>query len=207
MIQLIDVFLHLDKYLGTIIQNYGIATYVILFSIIFSETGLVFMTFFPGDTLLFVAGTFASQGAINIFYLFILLSAGAILGDSVNYTIGKYFGKNVIIKRNWVKQENIQKTKDFFEKHGAKTIVLARFLPIIRSFAPFVAGISEMKYSRFLSYNIFGGIFWVAIMLSAGYFFGAIPFVKNNLSMFVIFIFVISWIPPIMAWIKSGKKN
>jgi membrane-associated protein len=207
MMQLIDVFLHLDKYLGAIIQNYGIATYVILFSIIFSETGLVFMTFFPGDTLLFVAGTFASQGAINIFSLFILLSIAAILGDSLNYSIGKYFGKAVIIKRNWVKQENIQKTKDFFEKHGAKTIVFARFLPIIRSFAPFVAGISEMKYSRFLSYNIIGGICWVAIMLSAGYFFGAIPFVKNNLSLFVIFIFVISWIPPIMAWVKNGKKN
>jgi membrane-associated protein len=206
MIQLIDVFLHLDKYLGAIIQNYGLATYLILFFIIFSETGLVFMTFFPGDTLLFVAGTFASQGSINIIVIFVSLSIAAILGDSLNYTIGKYFGKAVIIKRNWVKKENIQKTKDFFEKHGAKTIVFARFLPIIRSFAPFVAGVSEMKYSRFLSYNIFGGIFWVAIMLSAGYFFGAIPFVQNNLSLFIIFIFVISWIPPIMAWMKSGKK-
>jgi membrane-associated protein len=205
MINAIDLFLHLDKYIELIIQTYGIATYLILFFIIFAETGLVFFTFFPGDTLLFVAGTFASTGVINIFWLFIILSLAAIFGDNINYLIGRYLGKEVFLKRHWVKEENIEKTKDFFERHGGKTIILARFIPIIRSFAPFVAGIGRMNYTRFLAFNIIGAIFWTSSMLTLGYYFGNIPFVKNNLSLIIIIIVIVSWIPAILAWIKHKK--
>jgi membrane-associated protein len=206
MINLIDLFLHLDSYIGTIILNYGIATYLILFFVIFSETGLVFMTFFPGDTLLFVAGTFASMKVISFFWLFVILSSAAILGDSVNYSIGKYLGKKVFLKRHWVSEENVIRTENFFERHGGKTIILARFLPVIRSFAPFVAGIGRMNYLRFLIFNIIGAVFWVASMLTLGYYFGAIPFVKNNLSLIIIFIVIVSWIPPILVWIRRNKN-
>lgn len=205
MINLIDLFLHLDKYLGSIIQIYGTATYLILFFIIFSETGLVFFTFFPGDTLLFVAGTFASIGVINFFWLFLILSLAAILGDSINYSIGKYFGKEVFLKKHWVKEENIEKTKSFFEKHGGKTIIIARFIPVIRSFAPFVAGIGKMNYTKFLAFNIIGAIFWTISMLTLGYYFGTIPFIKNNLSIMIVAIVILSWIPAILVWIKNKK--
>jgi membrane-associated protein len=205
MVNLIDLFIHLDRYIGLIIQNYGIVTYLIMFLVIFSETGFVLFTFFPGDTLLFVAGTFASTGAIKMHWLFIILSLAAILGDNLNYTIGKYFGERILLEKRWVKEKNINKTKKFFEKNGAKTIILARFIPIIRSVAPFVAGISEMNYKKFLSYNIIGGILWVGLMLTLGYFFGSIPFVKNNLSIIIIGIVILSWIPAILAWIKREK--
>lgn len=205
MVNLIDLFLHLDKYIGAIIQTYGVATYLILFFIIFAETGLVFFTFFPGDTLLFVAGTFASTGVINFFWLFVILSLAAIFGDSINYSIGKYLGKEVFLKRHWVKEENIEKTKDFFEKHGGKTIIFARFIPIIRSFAPFVAGIGKMNYIRFFMFNITGAIAWTISMLTLGYYFGTIPFIKDNLSIMIIAIVILSWIPVIWAWIKNRK--
>lgn len=203
MVNLIDLFLHLDTYIGIIIQTYGTATYLILFFVIFSETGLVFFTFFPGDTLLFVAGTFASTGTINFFWLFVVLSAAAILGDSINYSIGKYLGKKIFLKRHWVKEENIEKTRAFFEKHGGKTIIIARFIPVIRSFAPFVAGIGRMDYIRFFIFNIMGAISWTISMLTLGYFFGSIPFVKNNLSIMIIGIVILSWIPAIVAWAKN----
>ena len=190
MINWVDLFLHIDTYLGTVIQNYGSATYAILFFIIFSETGLVFFTFFPGDTLLFVAGTFASLKVINIYVLFILLSMAAILGDNLNYAIGKYFGK-IIIRKHWVKPERIALTKRFFKKHGGKTIIFARVMPVIRSFAPFVAGISEMNYKRFFYFNVIGAILWISTILSLGYFFGTIPFVKNNLSWILLGIFIV----------------
>ena len=205
MVNLIDLFFHLDKYIGLIIQNYGIMTYFIMFFVIFSETGFVFFTFFPGDTLLFVAGTFASTGAIKIYWLFIILSLAAILGDNLNYAIGKYFGEEILLKKKWVKEKNLNKTKRFFERNGAKTIILARFIPVIRSVAPFVAGISEMNYKKFFSYNMIGGILWVILMLSLGYFFGSIPFVKKNLSLIIIAIVIISWIPAIIALIKREK--
>jgi membrane-associated protein len=207
MINLIDLFLHLDVYIGIIIQNYGIATYLILAFFIFAETGLVFFTFLPGDTLLFVAGTFAATGVINVFWLFLILSLAAIFGDSINYSIGKYLGKRVFLKRHWVSEENVEKTKDFFERHGGKTIILARFIPVIRSFAPFVAGIARMNYIKFITFNITGAIAWTASILTLGYYFGAIPFVKNNLSLIIIAIVIISWIPPIWAWKKSRKKK
>jgi membrane-associated protein len=205
MINLIDLFLHLDRYIGLMIQNYGTLTYLIMFFVIFSETGFVLFTFFPGDTLLFVAGTFASTGAIKMYWLFIILSLAAILGDNLNYSIGKYFGEEILMKKRWVKEKDIDKTRKFFEKNGAKTIILARFIPIIRSLAPFVAGISEMKYKKFFSYNVIGGILWVALILTLGYFFGSIPFVKNNLSMIIIGIVILSWIPAIVAWMKREK--
>jgi membrane-associated protein len=200
-----DILLHLDKYIGSFIQSYGALTYLLMFFVIFSETGFVLFTFFPGDTLLFVAGTFASLGVIKLYWLFIILSLAAILGDSLNYSIGKYFGEEILIKKRWVKEKNLIKTKRFFERNGAKTIILARFIPVIRSVAPFVAGVSEMKYKKFLSYNIIGGILWVALMLSLGYFFGNIPFVKNNFSLIIILIVILSWIPAILAWIKREK--
>ena len=200
-----DIILHLDKYIGNIIQSYGVFTYLIMFFVIFSETGFVLFTFFPGDTLLFVAGTFASIGVIKIYWLFIILSLAAILVDNLNYSIGKYFGEKILLKKRWVKEKDIIKTKRFFERNGAKTIILARFIPIIRSLAPFVAGISEMKYKKFFSYNVIGGILWVALILTLGYFFGSIPFVKNNLSMIIIGIVILSWIPAIVAWMKREK--
>ena len=206
MINIIDLFLHLDTYLGTIIQNYGSITYLILFLMIFAETGTIFFTFFPGDTLLFVAGTFASLKVISFFWLFILLSIAAILGDGVNYSIGKYFGR-FMIKKCWVKPERVEKTKKFFHKHGGKTIILARFIPLIRSFAPFVAGISEMKYSKFFSFNIIGAVTWVFSVLTIGYFFGSLPFVKNNLSWIILAIVIVSWIPPVVAFVRNAKKR
>ena len=205
MINLINLFLHLDKYIGLMIQNYGTLTYLIMFFVIFSETGFVLFTFFPGDTLLFVAGTFASTGAIKMYWLFIILSLAAILGDNLNYSIGKYFGEAILTRKRWVKEKNLEKTRKFFEKNGAKTKILARFIPIIRSLAPFVAGISEMKYKKFFSYNIIGGVLWVILMLTLGYFFGSIPFVKNNLSMIIIGIVILSWVPAIVAWAKREK--
>jgi len=206
MVNVVDLFLHLDKYVGIVIENYGIATYLILFFVIFLENGLFFFTFFPGDTLIFIAGTFAASKVINVYLLFIILTSAAILGSMTNYFIGEYLGEKVIIKRNWINESNIQKTKDFFEKHGAKTIIIARFLPVIRSFAPFVAGIGKMKYSRFLAFSIIGAIIWVASMLALGYYFGSIPFIKNNLSIIILVIVVVSWIPPFFIWLKNRGK-
>ena len=206
MINLIDMFLHLDKYIGAMIHHYGLFTYLILFLVIFAETGLVFFTFFPGDTLLFIAGAFAGVGAINIFLLFFILTAAAILGDNVNYSIGKYFGL-LMMDKHWVKEKNIIRTRRFFDRNGGKTIIFARFIPIIRSFAPFVAGISRMNYARFFGFNVAGAILWTAIMLALGYFFGSVPFVKNNFSWIIIGIVIISWIPPIVAFFRSRRRK
>ncbi|MFA5764466.1 MAG: VTT domain-containing protein [archaeon] len=205
MVGLINLLLHLDEYIGTIIQTYGTATYLILFFVIFIETGLVFFPFFPGDSLIFVAGAFASTGVINFFWLFIILSFAAILGDSINYSIGKYLGKEVFLKRHWINEQNIEKTKDFFKRHGGKTIIFARFIPIIRTFAPFVAGVGKMNYLKFFAFNVIGAISWVISMLTLGYYFGTIPFVKENLSIIIIVIIIISFIPAILAWISHKK--
>ena len=176
-----------------------------LFLIIFLETGLVLTPFLPGDSLLFVSGAFAAAGSLNIYILFISLSIASILGDTVNYWLGHYFGIKVFSK--FIKQEHIEKTKLFFHKHGKKTIVLARFIPIIRTFAPFVAGIGKMEYPIFLSYNVIGGVAWVAIFLFSGFYFGNIPLIKENLTLVVLIIIVASLIPVVIEYIKHKYPN
>ncbi|MEK6760575.1 MAG: DedA family protein [Nanoarchaeota archaeon] len=198
----IDFILHIDKYVGIIIQNYGLLAYFILFLIIFCETGFVVTPFLPGDSLLFVAGTFAAADFMNIFYLFIILSVAAIFGDSLNYSIGNYFGVKISSGNKWVRKEYLDKTHDFFEKHGNKAIVMARFVPIMRTFVPFVAGVGKMHYKKFLLYNVFGGILWVAIFLFAGFFFGGIPVVEKNLNYVILGIIFVSLIPIIYEFLR-----
>ncbi len=202
---IIEIVLHFDKYLLTLIQNYGNFVYVLLFFIIFMETGFVLTPFLPGDSLLFISGTIAATGALNVYLLFSLLSIAAILGDTVNYWIGRHFGKKIFSK--FIRQEHLEKTKLFFHRHGKKTIVLARFIPIIRTFAPFVAGIGKMDYLTFLIYNIIGGIVWVAIFVYSGFYFGNIPYIKENLTVFVLLIIIISLIPAILEYINHRRKN
>lgn len=201
----VDVILHLDKYLGQIVQTYGTWTYLILFLVIFCETGLVVTPFLPGDSLLFVTGTLAGTGVINIVFLFILLSIAAVLGDSFNYWLGSYFGEKVFAKSRFVKKEYLERTKEFYKKHGKKTIIIARFLPIIRTFAPFVAGVGKMEYLQFFSYNVIGGVAWVTTFLLGGYYFGTIPWVKENLTLVIFTIIFLSFIPPVIEFLKSRK--
>ncbi|MCD6426205.1 MAG: DedA family protein [Anaerolineales bacterium] len=205
---LIDFILHMDVHLNEIISNYGVWTYGILFFVIFMETGFVVTPFLPGDSLLFAAGTFAALGSLNPLYLFLLLTAAAILGDTVNYSIGHYIGPKAFSGEiKFLKQEHLDKTQAFYEKHGGKTIILARFIPIIRTFAPFVAGIGTMKYRKFIAYNIVGGIAWVATFTFLGYFFGNIEFVKKNFELVIFAIIFISFIPPVLEVIKARKES
>jgi len=199
---LIDLFLHLDEYLDTIITQYGAWTYGILFVVIFVETGLVIMPFLPGDSLLFAAGTFAALGSLNLWYMLGLLMVAAILGDTVNYSIGHYLGERAY-NIKWIKKEYLDKTHAFFEKHGGIAIFLARFVPIVRTFAPFVAGIGKMSYGYFITYNFVGGIIWVALFTFAGYFFGNIPFVRHNFEYVIIVIILISVLPMAFEWWKA----
>ncbi len=200
---MIELILHLDKYLDLIIQNYGIWTYAILFTIILLETGLVITPFLPGDSLLFAAGALASKG-LSVPFLIILLSIAAIVGDTINYRIGQYIGPRVFKKKHSFifHKEYLDRTHAFYEKHGPKTIVLARFIPIIRTFAPFVAGIGKMQYARFLTYNVLGGALWVASLVLLGYYFGTIPVVKENFELVIIGIIVISLIPLLIEFLK-----
>lgn len=206
---IIDFILHIDKHLKEFIELYPILVYGILFAIIFVETGLVIMPLLPGDSLLFAVGMFASQGALNLPIIIILLFIAAFLGDSTNYYIGKFFGSKVL---NWklfgkvlVKQEHIDKTHDFYEKHGPKTIIIARFVPIVRTFAPFVAGVGKMDNKIFLSYNIIGGIVWVVGITLAGYFLGEIPIIKENFEKVVFLIIGISVLPIFISYFKNKK--
>jgi membrane-associated protein len=203
---LIDLFLHLDEYLAQIITQYGMWTYGLLFFVIFMETGFVVTPFLPGDSLLFAAGTFAALGSLNVWLLAGLLMVAAILGDTVNYWIGHYLGDRAYNIR-WIKKEYLDKTHAFFEKHGGKTIFLARFVPIVRTFAPFVAGIGRMSYGYFISYNFAGGIVWVALFTFAGYFFGNIPFVRNNFEFVIIAIILISVVPIFIEWWKARREK
>src|SRR5574340_974826 len=203
---LIDLFLNLDKYLNDIISQYGVWTYAILFIVIFIETGFVVTPFLPGDSLLFAAGTFAALGALNIWYLLGLLMLAAILGDTVNYWIGHMLGERAY-NIKWIKREYLDKTHAFFQKHGGKTIFLARFVPIVRTFAPFVAGIGRMSYGYFITYNFVGGISWVAIFTLAGYFFGNIPFVKHNFEFVIVAILLISVVPIFYESIKARRES
>ncbi|MBI4447810.1 DedA family protein [Candidatus Woesearchaeota archaeon] len=206
-IELIKFVLHIDKYLDGFVVNYGVGVYLILFGIVFLETGLVVTPFLPGDSLLFVAGTFAASGIMNVLALFFVFTTAAILGDTVNYWIGSYFGEKFFAKSRFFKKEHLERTKEFYKKHGGKTIILARFIPIIRTFAPFVAGIGKMDYARFLAYNIIGGVGWVAILLFAGYYFGAIPIIQNNLMVVTYAIIIISLLPAFIEFLKHVKKK
>ncbi len=206
---LIDFILHIDVHLAEIINATGLWTYGILFFVIFIETGLVVTPFLPGDSLLFAAGALAkTTGALDIKWLYLLMVAAAVLGDTANYWIGRFLGPKVFTtKSRLFKKEYLDRTHAFYEKHGGKTIFLARFIPIIRTFAPFVAGIGKMTYGHFISYNIVGGIVWPAITLFSGYFFAEIPFVKNNFSLVAVAIILISVIPIGIEWLKSRKEK
>lgn len=205
---LINVILHLDKYLNIIIQNYGAWTYALIFIIIFCETGLVVTPFLPGDSIIFATGALASIGMLNVFALFIIYFIAAVAGDTVNYHIGKKIGKDILEKKStkFINKEYLKKAHHFYEKHGSMTIVLGRFIPIIRTFVPFVAGIGEMRYSEFIIYNMLGGFLWVTLFLGGGYFFGGLPFIKQHFSFVVIAIVIISVIPAIIAFIRE-KRN
>ncbi len=205
---LIDFILHIDRHLIELVQTYGNWVYGILFLIIFCETGLVVMPLLPGDSLLFVAGALAAQGAMQVHGLAVMLMLAAILGDSLNYAIGKRFG-HVIAGPNsrWVKQSHIQRTHAFFEKHGGKTIIVARFVPIVRTFAPFVAGIGEMSYYKFITYNVLGGVLWVACFVYAGYWFGNLELVRSNLKLIMLAIIVLSVMPIVIEALKHRLRR
>ena len=207
--KIIDFIIHLDTHLSDLIQTYGLWTYLILFVVIFCETGLVVTPFLPGDSLIFAAGTFAARGDLKVGWLFLVLAAAAVLGDTVNYWIGKIIGPKIFHKEKtrFFKKEYLDRTHEFYEKYGAETIIIARFVPIIRTFAPFVAGIGRMSYLKFISYNVIGGVGWVAIFTFGGYFFGNIPFVKNNFSIVIIAIILISLVPAVLEFLKHRKKR
>ncbi|ODG93541.1 MULTISPECIES: VTT domain-containing protein [Bacillaceae] len=203
---IIDLILHLDQHLLTFVHNYGAITYFILFLIILLETGLVVTPFLPGDSLIFTAGALASLHLLNFFGLLVLFIVAASLGDSLNYFIGKKFGSK-LSKSKKINSKYIHETENFYKQKGPKFIVLARFIPIVRTFAPFVAGIGEMNYSKFISYNIFGATLWVGLMVSIGYFFGNIPFVKNHFGLLTIGIIFVSIIPILIDVIRKFIKK
>ena len=207
---IIDFIIHIDKHLFEIVSQYQFWTYLILFVIIFAETGLVVTPFLPGDSLLFAAGAIAAMegNPLNIFVLVLVLIVAAIIGDSVNYEIGKLLGHKVYERDyRFIKKEHLLKTHEFYEKHGGKTIIIARFMPIIRTFAPFVAGVGEMSFKRFVSFNIVGGVLWVTAFSFAGYFFGNIPVVKQNFTIVVFSIIFISLLPMVYAFVQAKFKK
>jgi len=206
---LFDIFMHLDRHLGAVIQDYGIWTYLILFLIIFCETGLVVTPILPGDSLLFAAGAFAAIGALDVLWLFGLLTVAAVAGDTLNYWVGHYLGPKVFHKKDvrFLNREYLDRTHRFYEKHGGKTIIIARFMPIIRTFAPFVAGIGKMTYMRFIGYNVSGGILWIASFVFGGYFFGNIPMVKRNFTLVIVAIIVLSVMPGIIEFLRHRSKK
>jgi membrane-associated protein len=204
----VDFFLHLDRHLAEVIQQYGVWTYALLFLIVFLETGLVVTPFLPGDSLLFAAGAFCALGALEVWPLFFLLTVAAILGDTVNYAIGHYLGPKVFHypKSRFFNPDHLRKTHAFYERYGGKTIIIARFVPIVRTFAPFVAGIGAMNYKRFLAYNVLGGALWVLICLFAGYLFGNLPFVKKNFSLVILAIILVSIMPAVVEYLRHRKE-
>jgi membrane-associated protein len=203
---LVDLLLHLDRHLSDVIQHYGVWTYLILFLIVFCETGLVVTPFLPGDSLLFAVGTFAALGALDLAVTIVLLSVAAILGDSVNYAIGARLGPRIFggERVRFLNRRHLERTHDFYERYGAKTIVIARFVPIVRTFAPFVAGIGQMRYARFLFYNVAGGVGWIVILVAGGYLFGNIPVVRRNFSLVILAIIILSLLP---ALIEVGRQR
>jgi membrane-associated protein len=205
---LIDLFLHLDKHLDTIFRDYGIWTYILLAFVVFCETGLVVTPFLPGDSLLFAAGALAAGGALDVHTLALGLFIAAILGDTLNYHIGKYFGPKVFEKKDSriFKQAYLTRTQEFYERYGGKTIILARFVPIVRTFAPFLAGVGKMNYSLFLTYNVLGAALWVGLLTYAGYFFGEIPIVKRNFSLVVLGIIFVSILPAVFEVVRAKRQ-
>jgi len=217
-LKFLDIVLHLDKYLGVLISQYGVWTYLIVFLVLFLETGLVFTPFLPGDSLLFTAGTIAGMGLFKIGLLYLICTAAVVLGDNCNYWIGHFIGSKILhSKRKLINKEYVAKTRKFFHRYGAFTLIIGRFMPIIRTFTPFLAGVGRMKYSKFFIYDFVGTIFWVAIFLFGGYFFGGLPFVKAHFALMVLLIIFVSFIPVIYQvgkhfWKKKhghkfGHKN
>lgn len=200
--------MHLDKHLSMIIQEYGTVTYLILILIIFCETGLVVTPFLPGDSLLFAAGTFAALGALNVGWLFGLLVAAALAGNTTNYWIGYFVGPKIFHQENvrFLNKKHLERTHQFYEKYGGKTIIMARFVPVVRTFAPFVAGIGRMTYARFISYDVCGGTAWVGLCVFAGYFFGNIPIIKQNFSLVILTIIFISILPGLIEFLRHRKR-
>ncbi len=206
--QLVDIFVHLDRHLAEVVRDYGTFTNVILFAIVFCETGLVVTPFLPGDSLLFTAGALAALGSLDVWVLFLTLALAAILGDTANYWIGKKIGPRAFDGSiRFLKQDHLRKTEAFYEKHGKKTIILARFVPIIRTFAPFVAGVGSMNYGIFLAYNVIGGVLWVAICVFSGYFFGNIAAVKKNFSLVILAIIFVSTLPILWETWKAHRRR
>ncbi len=201
----IDVILHLDKHLDEIIRAYGLWTHLLLFLIIFCETGLVVTPILPGDSLLFAAGTFAALGSLNLTGIIVSLSVAAVAGDTVNYWIGHLVGPKVFTQKTsrFFKKDYLDRTHQFYEKYGGKTIIIARFVPIIRTFAPFVAGIGSMTYARFIAYNVVGGVGWIMILVLAGYFFGNVPIVRRNFSLVILAIIIISILPGVIEFVRQ----
>lgn len=204
----IDVVLHLDKHLQVLVAQYGAWVYLILFVIVFCETGLVVTPFLPGDSLLFVAGTVAAAGGMDVHLLVVLLIIAAILGDTVNYWIGNYLGPRVFHYQDsrWLNRKHLERAHAFYERHGGKTIVIARFVPIIRTYAPFVAGIGAMSYARFVAYNVGGAVLWVTSLAYAGYFFGNLPIIKNNLTLVIIGIIILSIMPGVIEYLRHRSR-
>lgn len=207
-IKAFNIFLHLDKYLNYVISVYGDWFYILLFIIIFCETGLVVTPFLPGDSLLFACGTFAARGMIDPFLSAFIIFIAGVLGDGANYHIGKFLGKKAIDKYPKIfKKEYIDKTHSFYERYGGKTIIIARFVPIVRTFAPFLAGVGYMSYLRFFTYNVTGALLWVGIVFSGGYFFGNLEVVRNNFSLVILAIILISIMPIFLEYIKNMKHR
>ncbi len=207
--QLLDLALHLDRHLLGLVETYGAGTYLILAAVVFLETGLVVTPFLPGDSLLFAAGAFAAVGVLELPWLLVLLTAAAIAGDTANYWIG-YAVRRRLAERGrlpFVKPRHLERTHAFYEKYGAKTIILARFVPIVRTFAPFVAGVGTMRYGRFMSYNVVGGIAWVLICSFGGYFFGNLPFVRENFSLVILAIIVLSLLPAVVEVLRARRER
>lgn len=209
LLALTDFIVHIDAHLAAITSNYGAWTYAILFLIVFAETGLVVTPFLPGDSLLFAAGAICAIGTLDVATLVLLLIVAAILGDSLNYTIGRRFGDAIVRSRlgRYIRPEYIQRTQKFYERHGGKTIILARFMPIVRTFAPFVAGVGTMHYPRFLAYNVIGGIVWVAGFGMLGYWFGNMPVIKKNFSLVILAIIVLSVMPGVIEYVRHRWRR
>jgi membrane-associated protein len=207
ILQLIDFIIHIDVHLAQIIADYNTWTYAILFGIVFAETGFVITPFLPGDSLIFAASTFAARGALNPWLIFLTITVAGIIGDGINYSVGHYIGPRVFNEDvRFLKREYLDKAHDFFEKHGGKAVILARFMPIVRTFVPFVAGAGSMSYPKFALYNVIGAVSWVGLFTTLGYFFGNIPAVKENFSFVIIVIIILSFMPPVIEAIKERNK-